>query len=146
MADFFIIMGTRPIARRGEETVRGHCPRCRDLRNFTAVTWRNWLTFFFLPVLPLGAAKSGYACVSCDLMVDTPRQPETAAAGSPGPSALPAGEGVVLQCPRCDGRMRAPLRERGFVAVCPHCAKEFRVKGQREPVPEAEVKNEESRS
>ncbi|MGE5599812.1 MAG: zinc-ribbon domain-containing protein [Bacteroidota bacterium] len=141
VADFFlIIIGARPVVRRGEGTIRRHCPRCGDLRNFTSVTWRNWLTFFFLPVLPLGAERHGYACASCDLMMDSSTAAAEPAGETPAPLQRQAGESLILQCPRCDGRMRVPLRERGFIAVCPHCAKEFRVKSQREPVPEAEVR------
>ncbi len=134
---FFFIIGTKPIVRRGAGTVRRYCPRCGDLRNFQEVTWQNYFSLFFFPLFPIGSAKSGYQCVSCGLPVagdeETPGTPSHAS------GKFFPGESLVIQCPRCDGRMRVPLRDRGFQVSCPHCTWEFRVKGQTEPVPEARI-------
>ncbi|MGE5552175.1 MAG: zinc-ribbon domain-containing protein [Bacteroidota bacterium] len=138
---FFILLGTRPMVRQGEATIRRYCPRCGDLRNFREVRWQNWLTLFFIPVFPLGRTNTGYACVTCSLAMDASMAADAPAEDQAGEdAALTPGESLLVQCPRCDGRMRVPLRERGFVAICPHCAMEFRVKGQREAVPEAGIK------
>jgi hypothetical protein len=139
-AFFFIIMGTKPVIRRGGEIVKRHCPNCGDWRNFQETTWQNFFSVFFIPLFPLGAPRIAYTCVTCGLPLS-----REAAAG-PGPvqeegPPFPAGETLIVQCPRCDGRMRIPLRERGFIAVCPHCTLEFRVKGQREAVPEAGIRD-----
>ena len=138
---FFIVLGTRPVIRRGTEVLRRVCPNCGDWRNFQEVRWRNYFTLFFIPLFPLGPERHGYACADCGLTMSV----EAAQAPAPAYETRPekwAGETLVVQCPRCDGRMRVPLRERGFVAICPHCTKEFRVKGQHEEVPEAEIKME----
>ena len=137
-------MGTRPVFRRGGETARRYCPRCRDLRNFSTVTWQNYFALFFIPLFPLGRPEAGCECVSCRAVVGGA---EAAARPEPGPwtavsPALPPGESLAVQCPRCDGRMRVPLRERGFTATCPHCTLRFKVNGQRESIPEATVEEE----
>ena len=132
-------MGTKPVIRHSGGTVRRHCPNCGDWRNFQETTWQNFFSVFFIPLFPLSAPRTAYTCVTCGL----PLSREAAEGPEPVREERPAlanGESLVVQCPRCDGRMRVPLRERGFTAVCPHCTLEFRVKGQREGVPEALVK------
>lgn len=103
------------------------------------MTLREYFTFFFVPVFPVSRPRESHACVTCGLPADglagEPAGEEEVTARS---GASP-GESLIVQCPRCDGRMRVPLRERGYTAACPHCAKEFAVKGQREPVPEGKV-------
>ena len=123
---FFIVLGTRPIIRPGAEIVR-----------------RNYFTLFFVPVFPLGPPRRGYACVSCGLTMSAEAAHAPAAIREEArPEGRWTGETLVVQCPRCDGRMRVPLRERGFVAICPHCTKEFRVKGERSAIPEAEIRED----
>mgnify|MGYP005839999167 CR=1 FL=1 len=140
---FFIVLGTRPIIRPGAEIVRRPCPNCGDWRNFQEVTWRNYFTLFFVPVFPLGPPRRGYACVSCGLTMSAEAAHAPAAIREEArPEGRWTGETLVVQCPRCDGRMRVPLRERGFVAICPHCTKEFRVKGERSAIPEAEIRED----
>ncbi len=137
-AFIFIIMGTKPVVRRVGGIIRRRCLNCGDWRNFQETTWQNYFSLFFVPLFPVGAPRTAYTCVTCGLPLGREAEGEEPA-GEAGP-ALPAGESLVVQCPRCDGRMRVPLRERGFVAICPHCALEFKVKGQREGVPEALIK------
>jgi len=134
---FFLVMGTRPVIGRGSANERRHCPRCGDLRNFRKINWRNYFTLFFVPLIPINAAKQGLECVSCGLMLTSEDHREEPTPRQEAPPLLTPGESLVVQCPRCDGRMRVPLRERGFAAICPHCSLSFKIKGQREPVPEA---------
>lgn len=134
------------MVRQGTDLIRRRCPACGDWRNFRMVSVQTYFTLFFVPLFPLGAARQGYSCVSCGLIVERSaaengaRPAEEEREGGQGLTTDDsAGEMLVVQCPRCDGRMKVPLRPRGFTAVCPHCAKEFRVKGQREPVPEGKI-------
>ena len=141
-----MIIGIRPVViRRGTVTIGRCCPRCGGRRDCRKITWRNYFTLFFIPLFPVGTEKSGYECITCGLPVEG-RDGERgwrageAAYDGVGEAGPPAGERSIVQCPRCDGRMRVPLRERGVTAICPHCAKEFGVKGERGEVPEAEVR------
>ncbi|MGE5528212.1 MAG: zinc ribbon domain-containing protein [Patescibacteria group bacterium] len=131
---FFIICGIRPVVKREGTDGRGFCPVCGDLRNLERITARSYFTLFFVPVFPVGRPETGYACNCCG-------NPVRPGAAEPARAPLAPGESLILQCPRCDGRMRAPLREQGYTAVCPHCAMAFRVMGQREEAPEAEVRD-----
>lgn len=140
-AFFFIIMGTKPVVRRSGETIRRHCPNCADWRNFQETTWQNFFSVFFIPLFPVSATRTAYTCVTCGLPLSSRAAAEGPEPAIEGEKPILDGETLIVQCPRCDGRMRVPLRERGFTAICPHCTLEFGVKGQREGVPEAEVKD-----
>lgn len=68
---FFVIVGAKEVVRTRAEgcaEVR-FCPRCGEPKRFRPAVRRNHLTLFFVPVLPLGSARSCLACESCNLCV-----------------------------------------------------------------------------
>jgi len=129
------------VVKQGTEIIRRPCPNCGDWRNFREVRWRNYFTLFFIPLFPVGPERQGYTCPACGLTLGVEAAQASVSVQETRPERS-AEATLVVQCPRCDGRMRVPLRERGFVAICPHCTKEFRVKGQHEEIPEAEIRVE----
>jgi uncharacterized Zn finger protein (UPF0148 family) len=46
---------------------------------------------------------------------------------------------LVILCPRCEGAMSVPLREKRQEVLCPHCAMEFKVKGIKGTIPAATI-------
>ena len=67
----FLIFGIQEIKRTSKDRsiLKGPCPRCRA-ENLNPITYRNWFTLFFIPVIPLGAAKPYYECRQCKQIFD----------------------------------------------------------------------------
>ena len=64
---FFILFGSRAIISNDSSTAptRAVCPRCHRDVDMVGKSARPWFTLFFLPVIPLGAAKRFSQCSHC---------------------------------------------------------------------------------
>lgn len=67
----FLIFGIQELKRRSKDRpeLQGGCPNCRGT-NLTPITYRRWFTLFFIPVIPIGSAKSFYECNQCKQLFD----------------------------------------------------------------------------
>ncbi len=140
----FFIFGLSPVKKPGRQVVRRHCPHCNDLRNFQESLVRQYISFFFIPIIPVTSATSFYICPSCGYgiaaeMMHESSAPEILAA----PDCDPAGQ-IVIFCPRCEGAMAVPLSESRQEVTCPHCTMEFKVKGIQGNIPPARVRQPQS--
>lgn len=133
----FLLIGINPVKKTTEITLRRHCPHCNDLRNFHEVQYRQFLSIFFIPVLPLSKPATVFSCVTCGYSINS----ELAAQALPenAPPATNHSNEVVILCPRCEGPMIAPLKEHRLNITCPHCTKEFILKGITGEIPAASV-------
>lgn len=132
----FLLIGINPVKKVKELILRRYCPHCNDLRNFQEVQYRQFLSIFFIPVLPLSKPGTVFTCVTCGYSVNS----ELAADYLPEnkPSANNSDR-VVIVCPRCDGPMIVPLKEHRLNITCPHCTMEFIIKGIKGEIPLASI-------
>lgn len=142
----FLILGTAPVRKIGKTVIRRNCPRCNDIRNFQEVSVRQFLSFFFIPIVPISKATSIYVCPTCKFGMSAEDAtsniiPESAILRTAAEAAVP-GEKAVVFCTRCDGPMNVPYSERRQDVTCPHCAMEFTVKGIKGPIPDAIIPTE----
>ncbi len=139
----FFIFGLSPVKKNGEKIIRQHCPRCNDLRNYRETQIRQFISFFFIPIIPVSAPVTAYSCTSCGYTVPEEQlrnSPTGPAAGEPGETGAPAASNqVVILCPRCEGPMSVPLTERRQGVTCPHCSMEFKLKGIKGEIPAATI-------
>ncbi|TCL55356.1 zinc ribbon family protein [Hydrogenispora ethanolica] len=136
----FFIFGFTPVKKTGQQTLRRHCPHCNDLRNFQEILVRQYISFFFIPIFPVSAATPLFTCSSCGYSIAQELMREAAAPEIPAsPAGNPAGQ-VVILCPRCEGAMALPLSESRQEVTCPHCAMEFKVKGIKDQIPAAIIR------
>lgn len=132
----FLLVGINPVKKVKETILRRHCPHCNDLRNFQEVQYRQFLSFFFIPVLPLSKPGTVFTCVTCGYSVTNEvaqSLPDTLT-----PTAK-SSDRVVIICPRCDGPMVVPVKEHRLNVSCPHCTKEFILKGIKGEIPLASI-------
>lgn len=131
-----LLVGINPVKKKKETVIRRHCPYCNDLRNFQEVQYRQFLSLFFIPVLPLSKPDTMFSCVTCGYSING----EQAAQSPPAPSNLPINSNrLVVMCPRCEGPMIIPVKEHRLNVTCPHCAMEFIIKGIKGEIPIASV-------
>jgi tetratricopeptide (TPR) repeat protein len=68
---FIIFVGWRTLTRqRPEAPVETVCPSCRQQSSIVPMQGRDWFTLFFIPILPLSAAKPFVKCTSCKTCFD----------------------------------------------------------------------------
>lgn len=132
-----LLVGINPVKKKKETIIRRHCPHCNDLRNFQEVQYRQFLSLFFIPVLPLSKPDIMFSCVTCGYSIHS----EQAAQSSPDPSSLPVNNSnrAVIICPRCEGPMIVPVKEHRLNVTCPHCTMEFIIKGIKGEIPIASI-------
>jgi hypothetical protein len=132
-----LLVGINPVRKKKETIIRRHCPHCNDLRNFQEVQYRQFLSLFFIPVLPLSKPGTMFSCVTCGYSINS----EQAAQSPPDPSSLPVNNSnrAVIICPRCEGPMVVPVKEHRLNVTCPHCAMEFMIKGIKGEIPIASI-------
>lgn len=135
----FLLIGINPVKKVKDIVLRRHCPHCNDIRNFQEVQYRQFLSLFFIPILPISKPGTVFTCVTCGYSISK----EFAAQPVPENNYPPVdhGERIVLICPRCEGPMIVPLREHRLHVTCPHCAMEFIHKGIKGEIPIASINN-----
>lgn len=133
----FLLVGINPVKKKKETVIRRHCPYCNDLRNFQEVQYRQFLSFFFIPVLPLSKPGTMFSCVTCGYSING----EQATQYPHEPSGHPVNNSnrVVIMCPRCEGPMFVPVKDHRLNVTCPHCTMEFIIKGIKGEIPTASV-------
>lgn len=65
-----IIIGTRGITSSTGDSGRFHCPNCGDNVPYRERQVREWLTLYFIPVLPLGISGKYVECERCTQAYD----------------------------------------------------------------------------
>lgn len=135
----FLIFGVNRVKKSGKQVLRHHCPRCNDIRNFQANSVRNFLSFFFIPVIPVSKARFFFTCPTCGYATLPELVNNTPPITNDLPVEFDKSTRVVVLCQRCEGPMFIPLNEQRQLVTCPHCAMEFIVKGIKGSVPDASV-------
>lgn len=135
----FIIFGISPVKRLGKLRLRSRCPRCNDIRNFQENSVRNFLSFFFIPIIPISRSNSFYTCPTCGFAANLETIHIEPDYTNDQPIDIDPTERVVVTCQRCEGAMYIPLNERRQLVTCPHCTMEFIVKGIKGVIPSAAV-------
>lgn len=135
----FLIFGISPLKKAGKQIIRHHCPRCNDIRNFQENQIRNYISFFFIPMIPITKSRSLFTCPTCGYTTLPELVNEIPCITNDIPPEFDKSERVVVLCQRCDGPMYIPLKEQRQLVTCPHCAMEFVVKGIKGIIPNASV-------
>ncbi|MGE5606550.1 MAG: zinc-ribbon domain-containing protein [Bacteroidota bacterium] len=135
----FLLIGINPVKKVKDLILRRHCPHCNDIRNFQEVQYRQFLSFFFIPILPLTKPATVFTCVTCGYSISS----DFAAQPVPENNFPPVNysDRVVIVCPRCEGPMIVPVREHRLNVICPHCTMEFMIKGIKGAIPNASINN-----
>jgi endogenous inhibitor of DNA gyrase (YacG/DUF329 family) len=132
-----LLLGINPVKKKKEAIIRRHCPHCNDFRNFQEVQYRQFLSLFFIPVLPLSKPGTVFTCVTCGYSISG----EQAAQSDYNLLSPPANNSnrAVVMCPRCEGPMIIPVKEHRLNVTCPHCTMEFIIKGIKGEIPIASI-------
>lgn len=133
----FLLIGINPVKKVKEIILRRHCPHCNDLRNFQEVQYRQFLSFFFIPVLPLSKPGTVFTCVTCGYSINS--ELATQPISEDAPTSANHSDKAIIVCPRCEGPMFVPIKEHRLNITCPHCTKEFILKGIKGEVPSASI-------
>lgn len=135
----FLLIGINPVKKVKDIILRRHCPHCNDIRNFREVQYRQFLSLFFIPVLPLSKPGTVFSCVTCGYSISS----EFAAQPVPEDSIPPINHSdrAVILCPRCEGAMIVPIKDHRLNVTCPHCTMEFIIKGIKGEIPLASISN-----
>lgn len=135
----FLLIGINPVKKVKDITLRRHCPHCDDIRNFREVQYRQFLSLFFIPILPLSKPGTVFSCVTCGYSISS----EFAAQPVPEDCIHPTNHGdrAVILCPRCEGPMFVPIKDHRLNVTCPHCTMEFIIKGIKGEIPLASISN-----
>ena len=133
----FLLIGINPVKKIKEVILRRHCPHCNDIRNFQEVQYRQFLSIFFIPVIPLSKPGTVFTCVTCGYSISS----EFAKQSTPENYHPPVNHTsrVVILCPRCEGFMMIPVKEHRLNVTCPHCTMEFVIKGIKGEIPLASI-------
>ncbi len=132
----FLIFGISPVKKPGNGTLRHNCPHCNDIRNFRENHVRNYISFFFIPIVPISKPTSFYTCPTCGYMAIPGFINEAPEKTSP---ETETNNRIIIFCRRCEGPMYIPLNEHRQKVTCPHCTMEFIVKGIKGMIPTASV-------
>lgn len=135
----FLLIGINPVKKVKDIILRRHCPHCNDIRNFQEVQYRQFLSIFFIPVIPLSKPGTVFTCVTCGHSISKEFANQSAPENYPPP--VNHTDGVVILCPRCEGTMIVPMKEHRLNVTCPHCTMEFVVKGIKGEIPPALIKD-----
>lgn len=66
----FIIVGWPTRTKEIGTVAPGGCPHCENQSTWTLVKQRQWLTIFWLPLLPLSFASHVLVCDTCSMAID----------------------------------------------------------------------------
>ncbi len=132
----FLLIGINPVKKVKETILRRHCPHCNDLRNFQEVQYRQFLSLFFIPILPLSKPGTVFTCVTCGYSINSELAQSSPDEHSPSANS---SDRVVVVCPRCEGAMIIPVKEHRLNVTCPHCTMEFIIKGIKGEIPIASI-------
>jgi hypothetical protein len=138
----FFIFGISPLKKMGNLIMRRQCPHCNDIRNFQEIFLRQYLSLFFIPVLPVSRKHSIFVCPSCKFAIAGEHVIETSApmiSDAEEETDNKDNKKVVVFCTRCEGAMSVPFNERNQSVICPHCSMEFTVKGIKGAIPQATI-------
>lgn len=133
----FLLIGINPVKKVKEIILRRHCPHCNDIRNFQEVQYRQFLSVFFIPVLPLSKPGTVFTCVTCGYSISGEFANQSTHENYHPP--VKNTDQVVILCPRCEGTMMVPVKEHRLNVTCPHCTMEFVVKGIKGEIPLASI-------
>lgn len=135
----FLIFGFSSVKKTGTRSLRGKCPRCNDIRNFQQFYARQFLSLFFVPILPISRKTVFFSCPTCNYTISDEMAAESIILrGGENTEKVPENT-IIVFCPRCEGGMHIPLREQRQKVTCPHCSMEFLVKGIKGNIPTAAV-------
>lgn len=132
----FLLIGINPVKKIKEIILRRHCPHCNDLRNFQEIQYRQFLSIFFIPVLPLSKPGTVFTCVTCGYSINSEFATESLPENTP---PTYNSDRVIIVCPRCDGAMIVPVKKERLNITCPHCTMEFTIKGIKGEIPLAAI-------
>lgn len=128
-----IIFGTKSVTREVEGGVRERhmCARCDSLSELVEHTTRQYVTLYFLPIVPIGAAERMLRCTRCQTSYHM-----SARGNRPSPEGGTHGstdhDTDMLHCPYCQQRLRVPPNSSGPVTLrCPACRGEFTIERNR---------------
>jgi len=135
----FVLVGTKTVMTEvpGGRRVQEHCDVCGRVTELREVRARNYLTLFFIPLIPLGSSsRRALRCTACKTCYTLPaagRQPGTPPRPSKRSPRRSSGARGTLQCPYCSRGIKIPVTRGRTPVTCPHCSRTFTVRIQRGP-------------
>ncbi|MFN8546523.1 MAG: zinc-ribbon domain-containing protein, partial [Candidatus Eisenbacteria bacterium] len=122
---FFFVFGAKPRFSNAEPPERRalSCPLCLGTRSFDRKRARTWLEFFFLPVIPVGAARDVFVCASCGMALDAAAA--DARSTTMPPPAADDGANERLHCLHCGAELLRPRHPGWRTLRCDACGRSF---------------------
>jgi len=116
---YFLLAGAKDVIKQktGEASEVSLCPSCGAARRFCPATRRQYLTLFFIPILPIGSEKPCLVCQSCGVCIQD---------SSRGEYYCEPGEERVF-CPQCGTAFMVPEASMNERICCPRCRRSFQI-------------------
>jgi hypothetical protein len=131
----FVIFGTRTVKTpiRNGLKLRRVCGRCRLLSQMQEYRSREYFTLFFIPIFPVSKGEGLLVCERCRANFYIQAEDYVHADARDGSysqgdaqEGFSSEEKIVVECERCKGKLRVPVRLGHKLAItCPHCREEF---------------------
>lgn len=130
MAEMWVVVGTKTsyVPKPDGVRITKNCPQCMCAMEFFEVVPENYLTFFWVPLIPTGADDSALECPGCHNRFKMfPADKAAAVRDVPVQSATSAGpsQKSVVSCPHCGEHSRIPSTSQRIRVVCPTCKGKF---------------------
>ena len=126
----WLVVGTKTnyIAKPHGLRVMKNCPQCTRMMEFFEVVPKNYLTVFWVPLVPTGSDESVLECRGCHnryRMSSSDKIAATLDTSRPEDSPPDLTEKVIVSCPRCSGHTRIPCTTQRIRVTCPSCKAQF---------------------
>jgi transcription elongation factor Elf1 len=120
----FIIFGLRSKTKPVVGGVQRHhfCSSCGQNRVFHEAHRKDYVSFYFVPLIPVSAGDPVMSCTVCGSNYQMKENEIPHAAVE---QALPTK--ITVQCDHCHGKMKVPKTDKALMATCPHCQKKFQI-------------------
>ena len=123
----FIVVGTKQeyVTKPRGMRLSKSCPECRRTTTFFEVVPREYITIFWMPVIPTGSGDAVLECEGCHKHFQVGPEDRSP---PPAPTVVrESGDRITVTCPKCAARARVPFVTETLRVTCPACREKFDV-------------------
>lgn len=127
----WVVVGTKTNYERKPNGLRimKSCPQCKRLVEFFEVIPKNYVTLFWVPLVPTSSDDPVLECTGCHtrykMSTDDAQAAQSQRTTPPDQQTQPS-EKVIVICPHCAAHARIPSTRERIRVTCPSCKQHFR--------------------